>query len=65
MYKGRYYLVPLQNLLRKQNKAVLMLCKPLFVIHVKVKGLYELILEYKNEVLYLEKWAWHMHDVIV
>ena len=42
-----------------------MLCKTLFVIHVGVKGLYELILEYKNEVPQLEKWAWYMHDVIV
>ena len=51
--------------LRKQNKAILMLYKPLFVIHVGVKGLYELILEYKNEAPQLKKWVWHMHDAIV
>ena len=44
---------------------MLMLCKPLFVVHVRVKGLYELILEYKNEAPQFEKWAWHMYDVIV
>ena len=42
-----------------------MLCKPLFVVHVGVKGLYELILEYKNEAPQFEKWAWYRHDVIV
>ena len=47
MYKSHYYLAPPQNLLRKQNKAILMLCKPLFVVHVRVKGLYKLILECK------------------
>ena len=57
--------MPPKNLLRKQNKAILTLCKPLFVVHVVVKGLYELILEYKNEVPQFEKWAWHMHDTIV
>ena len=53
------------NLSRKQNKAMLMLCKPLFVVHVRVKGLYKLILEYKNEAPQFEKWVWHMHNVIV
>ena len=41
-----------------------MLCKPLFVIHVRVKGLYKLILAYKNKAPQLEKWAWHMHNEI-
>ena len=57
IYRRPYYLAPPQNLSRKQNKAMLTLCKPLFVAHVRVKGLYKLILEYKNEVLQLEKWA--------
>ena len=39
-----------------------MLCKPLFVIHIRVKGLYKLIVEYKNEAPQLKKWAWHMHN---
>ena len=42
-----------------------MLCKPLFVVHVGVKGLYELILEYKNKAAHFKKLAWHMHDTIV
>ena len=42
-----------------------MLFKPLFVVHVGVKGFYELILEYKNEAPQFEKWAWYMHDAIV
>ena len=50
---------------RTQNKAILMFCKPLFVIRVRVKDLYKLILEYKNKVPQLKKWVWHMHNVIV
>ena len=61
-YKRHYYLASLQTLSRKQNKAILTLCRPLFV--VKVKGLYKLILVYKNEAPH-KKWAWHMHNVIV
>ena len=49
----------------QENKAILTLCKPLFVVHVRVKGLYKLKLEYKNEAPKLKKWAWHMHDAIV
>ena len=48
-------LEPPQNLLRKQNKAIPMLFKALFAIRVRVKGLYELILEYKNEASQLKK----------
>ena len=33
-------LVPPQKLLREQNKAILMLCKPLLVVHVRIKGLF-------------------------
>ena len=57
IYKHCYYLAPPQSLLRKQNKTVLMLCKPLFIIHVRVKGFFKVILEYKNEAPQLEKWA--------
>ena len=43
-YKCCYYLVPLQSLSRKQIKTELMLCKPLFIIHFRVKGLFKVIL---------------------
>ena len=33
-----YYLAPPQSLSRKQIKAKLMLCKPLFFAHRRVKG---------------------------
>ena len=65
IYKHCYYLAPLQSLLRKQNKTILMLCKPLFIVHVRVKGLLKVILEYKNEAPQLKKWVWHMHNEIV
>ena len=42
-----------------------MLFKPLFIIHVRVKGLLKLVLEYKNEMPQLQKWLWHMHNEIV
>ena len=42
-----------------------MLCKPLFVVYVGAKGLYEFTLEYKNEAPQLKKWALYMHDAIV
>ena len=45
-------------------KIKLMLCKPLFIVHGKVKGLFKVILEYKNKVTQLKTWAWHMHNKI-
>ena len=38
-YKRRYYLAPPQSILAKQMKAKLMLCKPLFIVHARVKVL--------------------------
>ena len=35
----------------KQIKTKLMLFKPLFIIHVRVKGLFKVILEYKMKLL--------------
>ena len=65
MYKHCYYLVPPQaKPFKKQTKSKLMLCKPLFNVHVRVKGLYKVILEYKNKVSRLKKWAWHMNNEI-
>ena len=58
------YLVPPRSLSRKQIKTKLMLCKPLFIVHVRVKGLFKVILEYKSEVPQLQKWAWHMYNEI-
>ena len=60
-YKRRYYLMPSQSLSRKQ----LMLCKPIFIIHGRVKRLLKVVLQYKNKVPQLQKWAWHMHNEIV
>ena len=37
-YKWRYYLVPPQNTLTKQIRDKLMLCKPLFIVHGRVKA---------------------------
>ena len=42
-----------------------MLCKPLFIVHGRVKGYLKVILQYKNKVSLLQKWAWHMHNKIV
>ena len=42
-----------------------MLCKPLFIIHERVKGILKVILQYKNEACQLQKWMWHMHNEIV
>ena len=47
---------------KKQIKIKLILCKPLFIVHVRVKGLFKVILQYKNKLFWLEKWAWHMHN---
>ena len=59
-YKLRYYLILPQGLSRKQIRTKLMLCKLLFIVHGRVKGFLKLILQYKNEVPPLQKWAWHM-----
>ena len=53
-YKYRYYLAPPQSLSRKQIKTMLTLCKLLFIVNVRVKGLLKVILEYKNEASQLE-----------
>ena len=37
-YRRHYYLVPPQSLSRKQIKNKPMLCKPLFIVHGRVKG---------------------------
>ena len=42
-----------------------MLCKPLLIIHRRVKGFLKVILQYKNEAPPLQKWVWHMHNEIV
>ena len=60
-----HYLVPPQSLSQKQIKTILRLCKPLIIVNVRVKSLFKVTLEYKNEVPQLEKWAWHMHNKIV
>ena len=39
-----YYLVPPQSLSRQQIKTKLMLHKPLFIVHGRVKGFLEVIL---------------------
>ena len=62
IYKHGYYLAPLQSLSRKQIKTILTLCKPPFFVNVRAKGIFKIILEYKNEVPQLKKWAWHMHN---
>ena len=64
-YKCRHYLVPPQSLSRKQIKTKLMLCKPLFIVHRKVKSFLKVILQYQTEVPKLQKWEWHMHNKIV
>ena len=63
--KHHYYLVLAQNLSRKQIKIKLMLCKPIFIIHGRVKGFLKVILQYKNKAPPLQKKAWHMHHKIV
>ena len=42
-----------------------MLCKPLFIAHGRVEGFLQVILQDKNKVPELQKWAWHMHNEIV
>ena len=64
-YEHCYYLTPPQSLSRKQIKTKLMLCKPLFIVHDRFKGFLKVILQYKNEALPLQKWAWRMRNTIV
>ena len=42
-----------------------MLCKPLFIVHGRVKAFLKAVLQYKNEAPPLQKWAWHMHNEII
>ena len=56
-YKHRYYLVSPQSLSRKQIMTKIMLCKPLFIIHGRVKAFLKVILQYKNEAPHLQKWV--------
>ena len=42
-----------------------MLCKPLFIVHGRVKVFLKAILQYKNDVPPLQKSVWHMHNEIV
>ena len=60
-YKHPCYSMP-QSPLRQQIKTKLMLCKPLFIVH---GSFFKVILQYKNEVPQLQRWAWHMHNKIV
>ena len=64
-YKCQYYLSPPQSFSRKEIKSKLMLCKPLFIIHGRVKGFLKVILQYKNEASPWQKWVWHMHNDVV
>ena len=38
IYQHSYYLVPPQSLSRKQIKSILTLCKPLFIVHGRIKA---------------------------
>ena len=49
----------------QENKLRLNFCKPIFIIHGRIKGFLKVILQYKNEAPKLQKWAWHMHNEIV
>ena len=42
-----------------------MLCKPLFIVHGRVKVFLKVVLQYKNEAPLLQKWVWHMHNEII
>ena len=64
-YKHRYHLAPPPSILTKQIQTKLMLCKPLFIVHGRVKTFLKAMLQYKNEVPPLKKWVWHMHNEIV
>ena len=61
----RPYLAPPQSVSRKQIKTKLMLCKPLFIVHGRVKDFLSVLLKYKNEAPLLKKWAWHINNEIV
>ena len=41
-----------------------MLCKPLFIVHGRVKGFLKVILQYKNKAPQLQKWVWQIHNKI-
>ena len=41
---------------KKTNKTKLILCKPLFIVHGRVKGFFKVILQYNNEAPQLQKW---------
>ena len=58
------YLAPPQSVARKQIKTKLILCKPLFIVHGRVKGFLLAILQYTNRAPPLQKWAWDMHNEI-
>ena len=47
---------------KKTNKTKLMLCKPIFIVHGRVKGFLNVILQYKYAVPQLQKWVWHLHN---
>ena len=38
-----------------------MLCKPAFIVHIRVKGILESYTVVQNEELQLQKWIWHIH----
>ena len=40
-------------------------CKHLFIVHIRVKGLVKVMLQYRNEAPQLQKWAWHMYNEIL
>ena len=50
-YKHRYCLVSPQSLSRKQIKTKLMLCKPLLIVHGRVKGFLRLYYSAKTKCL--------------
>ena len=54
--KRHYYLASQQSLSKKQIKTKLMLCKPIFTIHGRVKGFLKVLLQYKNKAPQLQKW---------
>ena len=42
-----------------------MVCKPLFIVHGRVKDFLKVTPQYKNEAPLLQKWAWYMYNKIV
>ena len=61
-HKCPYYLVPPRSLSRKQIKTKSTLCKLPFIVHGRVRGLFKVILQYKNEAPQLQKWALYIHN---